>query len=69
MDLAKILIETGALGLCALLIIELRDVRKSITAAGLHTSDALVKLASIIYDHKARAGDTPPAIREQPRRG
>ena len=56
-DLAKILIETGALGLCALLIIELRDVRKAITQSG----EKLANLAAIIYDHKARAGDTPPA--------
>lgn len=57
MDLAKLLIETGALGLCALLIFELRDVRKAID----HTGDKMAHLAAIIYDHKARAGDTPPA--------
>lgn len=57
MDLAKLLIETGALGLCALLIFELRDVRKAIDKMG----DKMAHLAAIIYDHKARAGDTPPA--------
>lgn len=61
MDLFQIIIQTGALGLCALLIIELRDVRKAISAGSEKTADAMVRLASIIYDHKARHGDTPPA--------
>ncbi len=61
MDLAKLLLETGALGLCAILIFELRDVRKAISDGSKDTTSAMLKLASIIYDHKARAGDTPPA--------
>ncbi len=61
MELFNIIVQTGALGLCALLIIELRDVRKAISIGSKETADAMVKLASIIYDHKARHGDTPPA--------
>lgn len=56
MDLAQLLIQTGALGLCGLLVLELRDVRKAIDRTG----EKMAHLAAIIYDHKARAGDTPP---------
>lgn len=60
-ELATILIQTGALGLCAMLIFELRDVRKAIAEGSKETAAAMLKLAAVIYDHKARAGDTPPA--------
>jgi len=57
MDLAKLLIETGALGLAALLVFELRELRRIIYTAG----EKFLYLASVIHDHKARSGDeTPP---------